>query len=281
MQYPLRRLAIFAGSILVACSPVLRAVRAEEMLYPVAAAVAPDGTLFVADTNAPAIWKIKDGKVEKYFEASKKFRTPLNRPRCLAIDQDGKLLAGDSATREVYRFDDAGKPVPLTNGGIGIPRSIAVLPGGELLVSDQELHCIWKVPAAGGDPVKFVDVPGIVALCADKDGELWVTSGPKYALRRVSLDGKIENVVAESPILFPQDVAVDDAKTVYIADNYAKAIWKVVSGQPPEKLVEGEPLVNPVGVTRAGDKLIVTDPRAKALFQIDAAGKISKIAPLP
>ena len=279
MKYPIRQWAIFAGSIIVACLFVARGACAEEMQYPVAAAVAQDGTIFVADINAPAIWKIKDGKIEKYFEGSKKFRTPLNRPRCLAIDENGKLLAGDSATREVYRFDDSGKPVPLTKGNIGIPRSIAVLPNGELMVSDQELHCIWKVPAAGGDPVKLVDVPGIIALCVDKDGELWLTSGPKNALQRVSPDGKIENVVTESPILFPQDVAVDDAKTVYIADNYSKAIWKVVAGQAPEKLVEGDPLVGPVGITRSGDKLIVTDPRAKAVFQIDAAGKLTKIAP--
>ncbi len=249
------------------------------MQYPVAAAVAQDGTIYVADTGTPAIWKVKDGKVEMYFEASKKFRTPLNRPRCLAIDKDGKLLAGDSATREIYRFDDAGKPVPLTKGGIGIPRSIAVLANGDMMVSDQELHCIWKVPAAGGTPTKFVDIPGIVALCADKEGNLWVTSGPKYGLRRVTQDGKVENIIAESPFQNPQDVAVDGAHTVYIADNYSTTIWKVASGQQPEKLVSGDPLVSPVGLTWAGDKLIVTDPRAKALFQLDMSGKITQITP--
>ena len=118
------------------------------MQYPISAVAAADGTIYVADTIAPAIWKIKAGKIEKYFEGSKKYRTPMNRPCCLAIDGGGKLLVGDSATREVYRFDDAGKPTPLTKGKIGIPRAIVVMPGGDLMVTDQELHCIWKVPAA-------------------------------------------------------------------------------------------------------------------------------------
>ncbi len=252
---------------------------AQELQYPVSAVAAADGTIYIADIDAPAIWKLKDGKLEKFFAASKKFRTPVNRPRCLAIDQKGKLLVGDSSTREVYRFDDAGKPVPLTKGGIGIPRAIVVLPSGELMVSDQELHCIWKVPAAGGTPAKFVAVPGVIAMCADNDGNLWVTSAPKHDLRKISPDGKIENVITDGPLQFPQEVAVDDAKTVYIADNYSKAIWKVPLGQKPEKMAEGAPLVSPSGVTRSGDKLIVTDPHAKAIFQVDAAGKVTKLWP--
>lgn len=257
----------------------LPAGNAQEMQYPISAVVAEDGTIYVADTDTPGIWKIKDGKLEIYFEGSKKYRTPMNRPRCLAIDADGRLLVGDSATREVYRFDEAGKPVPLTKGGIGIPRAIVVMPSGDLMVTDQELHFIWKVPAAGGVPEKFAAVDGLIAMCADKDGDLWVTSGPKHDLRKISSDGKVENVITNGPMLFPQELAIDDAKTVYIADNYAKAIWKVPLGQEPVKLAEGAPFVSPAAITRSGDKLIVTDPRAKTVFQIDAAGKVTKLYP--
>ena len=85
---------------------------AQEMQYPVGAAVAEDGTVYIADRNFHGIWKFAGGKLDKFFEGSIKFRTPLNAVRCVALDHQGKLLAGDSATREVYRFDDAGKPVP-------------------------------------------------------------------------------------------------------------------------------------------------------------------------
>ena len=125
MSCQIRYVVMIACMFLTVFATVLHSLSAQEMEYPIAAAATEDGAIYVADIDVPAIWKIKDGKIEKYFEGSKKYRTPLNRVRSLAIDRDGKLLAGDSATREVYRFDDSAQPVPLTKGGIGIPRAIA------------------------------------------------------------------------------------------------------------------------------------------------------------
>jgi hypothetical protein len=252
---------------------------AQEMQYPVGAAVAEDGTVYIADRNFHGIWKFAAGKLEKYFEGSAKFRTPLNAVRCVAMDHQGKLLAGDSATREVYRFDDAGKPVPLTQGKIGAPTAIAVRKSGVIVVADQELMFIWEIPAAGGEPVKLAEVAGIVGLCLDQDDQLWVTSRSKIALRRVSPDGQIENVLSDRPFPFPQNIVLDENKTAYITDNYAKAVWKVTAGGAPAKFIEGEPLVGPVGITRAGGKLFVTDPKAKAVFQVEPDGKVTKLVP--
>src|SRR5690606_2121525 len=72
-------------------------------VYPVDVVAAEDGTLYVADLRLPGIWKIIDGKAEIFVKGEATFRTPLNAIRCLALDPDGHLLAGDSATREIYR----------------------------------------------------------------------------------------------------------------------------------------------------------------------------------
>jgi DNA-binding beta-propeller fold protein YncE len=254
-------------------------VRAQELLYPVSIAVAPDGTAFIADRDYHGIWKLTNGKLEKFFEGSAKFRTPLNAIRCVAIDHQGKLLAGDSSTREIYRFDDAGTPVPLTKGGIGIPTAIAVRKSGEILVANQELQRIYKVPAEGGEPVELAQLPGIVGLCLDQDDQLWVTSRTKTPLRRVAPDGKIENVLNERVMQFPQQIVLDDAKTAYITDNYDQAVWKVPAGGTPVKLAAGAPLMGPLGIARLGDKLLITDPKAKAVFQIEQDGKVTKLVP--
>ena len=87
---------------------------AAELDYPLSIAVTNSGVIYLADRNLPGVWKLEGEKLTLFFEGSRKFRTPLNAIRCLAIDQEGKLLAGDSSTRDVYRFDDAGKPVGLT-----------------------------------------------------------------------------------------------------------------------------------------------------------------------
>ncbi len=159
--------AMLAGLLLALAVSPLRA----QMQYPLAVAGTEKGPIYVADRKLPGIWKITDGKAEAFFQASKKFRTPLNAVRCLAFDKDGKLLAGDSATREVYRFDDKAQPQPLTAGKIGIPMSIAVNGQGELFVADLETQRIWKVPAKGGEPEEFAVLAGVRGLAFDSEGQ--------------------------------------------------------------------------------------------------------------
>jgi sugar lactone lactonase YvrE len=245
--------------------------------YPLAVAVAPSGDVFLADRNLPGIWKLQGDALSIYFQAEKKFRTPLNAVRCVAIDKDGKLLAGDSATRDVYRFDDAGKPAPLTKGGIGIPMGLAVDAAGDILVSDLELHRIYKVPAAGGEPIKVADVEAPSGLFLDSKNQLWVTSRGKRALYRVGADGSVEAILDTRAFEFPHNIVLDPAENAYIADGYAKAIWKMPAGGKPEKWVQGDPLANPVGLAWKGETLLVVDPKANALFEIDSAGAIKKV----
>lgn len=251
--------------------------RSAELSYPLAIAANDSGEIYLADRNLPGIWKLKDGELSVYFEASKKLRTPLNAVRCLAFDKQGKLLAGDSATRDVYRFDDDGKPTPLTSGGIGIPMGIAVNKAGELLVSDLELHCLWKVPEAGGQAVKFAEVPAPAGVRLDSDDQLWVVSRGKDQLYRVSPEGKAETFVKGRVMQFPHDVAFDKTGTAYISDGYEKAIWKLAPGGAPKKWVSGPPLDNPVGLAWQGESLLVIDPRAKAVFRVDVEGKLTKL----
>lgn len=263
---------------LLAMSVQSRSV-AQEMVYPVSAALAEDGTLYVADPQFHGIWKIKDGTLTPFFAGTAQFGTPMNAVRSVAIDHQGRLLAGDSATREIYRFDESGVPVPLTQGGVGVPSAIAVRKNGEILVADQEVMYIWKIPAEGGTPVKLAEVAGVVGLSLDDDDQLWVTSRSKNALRRVSPEGSVEIVIAERQMQFPQQIAVDGSKTAYVADNYAKAVWKIVPGQPPQQLAAGAPLINPVGVALDGNRVLVIDPRARAVFEVSAAGVVTPFYP--
>lgn len=251
--------------------------RAVDLVYPLAVASRDESFIFLADRNLPGIWKVDGESLSVFFQASKKFRSPLNAVRCVAIDPQGKVLAGDSATRDIYRFDDAGQPTALTKGAIGIPMSIAVTKAGDLYVADLEVHVIWKVPAAGGAPVKFAEVPAPRDVALDADERVWVLSHGKEQLLRLDADGKAESVVKGHPFQFPHQVAFDADRNAYVTDGYAKAVWKVTPGAEPKKLVEGEPLVNPVGITRRGDKFLVVDPRAKALFQMDTAGKLERL----
>jgi sugar lactone lactonase YvrE len=279
-----RNLLVLLAVILGAASVAIYA-RGQELQYPIDVAVAPSGDIFLADRNLPGVWKVAGGKLSVHFQGSKKFRTPLNAVRCLAIDANGKLLAGDTSTRDVFRFDDEGKPVSLADGRVGMPMGIAVEPKGEfLLVSDLERECIWRVPSIGGEPTKLADVSAPTALALDADGRLWVLSRGENALYRVSPDGKVETLITGREFLFPNAIVLDAEGTAYVTDGYAKAIYKVKVGDSPdaaeptiEKWVEGDPLVNPVGMAWQGDSLLVIDPRAKSLFRISTEGKIGAV----
>lgn len=270
-QFCFLAVAFSCGAMLAA-----RLDAADGMQYPLSIA-SHNKTLFVADRNLPGVWKIADGKGSVFFQASKKFRTPLNAVRCVAIDKDGKLLAGDSSTREVFRFDDTGKPQPLTDGEIGIPMAIAVHSSGDLYVADLELHRIVIVPADGSKPRDFIEVPAPRGVAFDSEDRLWIVShGPNHLLR-ADAEGKLETVVEGRVFEFAHTIVVDSQGVAYVADGYAKAIWRIAPGEKPKKWVSGEPLDNPVGLTLDGDSVIVVDPRANAIFRIEGEGKLARV----
>lgn len=249
------------------------------MVYPLAVVAAPDRTVYVADLRLPGVWKFADGKLSIYFQASKKFRTPLNAVRCLAVDPQGRLLAGDSATRDIYRFDDQAQPVPLTQGGVGIPMSLAVKSDGTIYAGDQEIHRIVKIPAGGGEPAIVAEVNSPRGLFCDAEDRLWVSSHGRNAVLRIAADGQPpEAIVSGRPFQFAHHLVIHPQGKVYVADGYAKTIWSVDPAEgKPVALVSGEPFKNPVGLTLYGDDLLVADPHAKTVFRLTVDGKLEAL----
>lgn len=262
-------------------SLIVTATHAGDMQYPLSVAAGPDGTIYVADRNAHGIWKISDSKLTPFWMGSNKFRTPLNAVRCVAVDVKGRVVAGDTATREIYRFNAEGQPEPLTNGGIGMPMALAFDSKGDILVCDLEIHQIVKVPEAGGGPVKVADAARPSGIVVDAQDRIWIvdSSGKNQVVRLIS-DGKefkTETVVAEKPFQFPHNIALDKELNAYICDNYAGVIWKVGPDGKPQKWVADERMAKPVGITLAGDRLLIADPHAMQIFEATLDGKLTQV----
>ena len=279
-----RRLPLLASTIVltaIAATLAQDAKPARGLVYPLDVSVTADAkTLFLVDRKLPGLWKAgADGKLAVFFQASKKFRTPLNAVRCIAADGKGGLLVGDSGTREVYRFSADGKSTPLTKGGIGIAMGIAVNAKGTIFVSDLELQRIWTVPAAGGEPKEFAVLPAPRGMTFDKKGQLWVGSGgPRNQLVKIAADGKITPVVKDRTFVYPNDVAVSADGTAFVSDGYADCIWKVAADGKTSKWVSGKPLDNPVGLDWQGTTLLVVDSRAGKLFSITPDAKLAPVS---
>ena len=116
---PFRLPTLLLVLLVTTAVPIIGVLRGAELKYPIAVATAANGDIYIADRQLPGIWRLRDGTTTVYYQAKKKFGTPLNAVRCLAIDGDGKLLAGDSATRDVYRFNAEGEePTALQPAGL-------------------------------------------------------------------------------------------------------------------------------------------------------------------
>ncbi len=252
---------------------------AEGMHYPLGAIRSDDGKISVVDLRLPGVWQGSDGKLEHFFKASKKFRTPLNAARCIAFDKDGKVLVGDTSTRQVYRFSDDGKPTKLAGEGVGIgmPMALAVDKEGTIFVADLELHRIFKIPHAGGEPVELAAVSAPRGLAFDSDGNLIVVSTTKDQLLKVTMEGEVSVIVPGRPFDFPHNIAISKDGTKFVTDGYGKCVWKIGADNKPTKLVSGEPFVNPVGISISGDVLLVTDPRANAVFEVTLDGRLTDL----
>jgi hypothetical protein len=250
--------------------------QAADMQYPLSIAAGKEGAIFVADKDMHGIWKIYGGKIEPFFQGSKKFRTPLNAVWCVAVDSKGRVVAGDSATREIYRFNTDNQPEPLTKGGVGIPWALAFDSKGDILVCDLEIQQVVKVPEAGGEPVKVAEVTGPRGIAVDSEDRAWVVSnGGKNQVLRILPDGKVETVVEGRPFQFPLNIALDKDQNAYICDNYSHAIWKIAKDGKPEKWLSGKPLDMPTGIAATAEGLLIADPHAKLVFAATFDGKIS------
>lgn len=236
-------------------------------VYPLDTVVDKDGTAYVVDRNLPGVWRRKDDQVEVFVRGSKRYREPLNAARSIAIDQSGKILVGDSSTREIYRIDDDGKPQPLTGGAIGIPMDIAVRADGTLMVADLETRALIRV-SADGKEVKQVAKVNPRGVFVDGQDRVWVVSQDAQQLQIVSDDGKSKAVVDKKTFDFPHQVVVNSRGEAFVSDGYKKAIWKVVEGSAPEVVVSGPPLDNPVGLALVDDEVVITDPRARQVFRL-------------
>lgn len=248
----------------------------ETFEYPLSIAVGESGT-FIADRTLHSVWKLNGNKPELFFKGDKKFRTPLNAVRCVELDADGNLLAGDSSTREIYRFDAAGKPTPLTGGLVGIPMDMAVNKAGDIYVTDLEIQRVMKVPKAGGKPEEVTQISGCRGLFVDSEDHVWVVSTTKDQLHRIAPDGKSEVIVADRPFKFPHTVVVDAEMTAYVCDGFAGTIWKIPKGGEPQAWATGAPLVKPVGMALHGGKVYVADPYAVGILEIDSEGKVTPV----
>lgn len=236
------------GSLLVADGDASRIVRvdlASRRITPFAGSgfvaptgidVARDGTVYVADRRAGAVFRIRGGTTTRFAD----YPEPLD----VAVDREGTVFVTgrantvvriDPTTGEATRYAGTGEDRSAGDGGpalrasLASPHGVAVDPEGNAVVAElskvrrisRETHAIDTIAGTGerricGDhrPPREVCLTALRVAFAP-DGDFWVADPENGRLWQVA-DGRARAHDLGFP---PFDVAVESDTTVLVADN--------------------------------------------------------------
>jgi sugar lactone lactonase YvrE len=221
---------------------------AASFYHPSDLAIAPDGTIYVADTLNHAIRKISaSGIVSTLNSSSDRFIevTPgqvvlagdfrdgklnealFNEPSALVLDAKGNLYVSDSGNQLIRYID-------LAAG------TVSTVAGAPITAYDQNaLYVVGDYADGPAASAKF-DFPKGLALTAD--GSLVIADSLNHAIRLLS-NGKVSTVVGtlnassgsndgtetSARLERPTDVAVAANGDIYVADSYSNKIRKIAA----------------------------------------------------
>ncbi|MEZ5363114.1 MAG: hypothetical protein R2748_12425 [Bryobacterales bacterium] len=230
--------------------------------------------LFVATGDTGKIFRVsKDGKGEEYYSTGQRHVISL------AVDHDGKLLAGTDPSGVLYRIDGPGKAFALYDSDLPEVRAIDVAPdgairfaamGGAISLRDQTVQSVTSAAtfsatatatgAAGGTPTVTVGQQQTAAL-ATPTINYGVETGAIFELRagrgvRKLWTSKEENVLA---------LAADpsDPSRLLFATDHAGRLYRLYPGGVTELINQSErQALTTITPTPAGAVLSATHPGA-------------------
>ena len=201
----------------------------------------PDGLLYVADSGTGQILKIG-----RAFDGTEQTQGALPLPaRFVAFGADGTMYLsnGPFVRRKMENSitvlagggdPGAGDFGPATEARLNVPTGIAVAADGTLYIADRENHRVRKVApdgtittAAGtgiegssgdGGPAGRASLSHPESVFLDDAGRLYIADTGNGVLRRIDLDGTMQNVPLGTAEGFrPAEAASDGVGNLYVA----------------------------------------------------------------
>jgi len=250
-----------------------------QLKEPMGAAVAADGTVYVADTNNHVVRRItRDGKIATIagtgasgYDGDGGLATSarLNTPAGVALDGAGGLLIADTSNHAIRRLDLTtgiidtvagdgtagfyGDDLPADGAKLNLPGDVAPLPGGGFLIADTQNDRIRKVASDG--VITTVAGDGVAAFGGDG------------------------GLATDASLQEPSDVEPTSDGGYLIADRMNHRIRKVSlsglitteAGSGSDVLFGGSPAVldEPASVSARSDgSFLIAEPRHHLILEV-------------
>ncbi len=222
-------------------------------------AIAPDGTLYIADTHNQRVRQVTVGGTITTIAGSghagfsgdggEATAAQLRNPVAIAAGLAGELYIADSGNHRVRRLardgtlstvagngveSATGDGGPAVQAGLDTPTSVAVRPDGALLIADRRNNRIRVVAANGiisSLPISGSPVRRATGVAAGSDGMVYVADTGQHQVRQVASTGSgvvlgsgtegsfTAGAPAETDTGTPMAVAPDGSGGLAIADS--------------------------------------------------------------
>jgi len=249
-------------------------------------AVAPDGTLYVADTANHRIWHVsRKGDVLHLWGEKGTAPGQFREPWDVAVDSQGDVYVADTWNHRVQKFSAEGEflfawgtygeyQVGDVNGQGAFfgPRGLALGPEGHLFVTDtgnkrvqvfnRQGEFLWEFGGQGSEPGQF-DEP--VGIAVSAEGKVYVADTWNRRVQVLTLDGHFLHqwgvpVWDVADLELKPFLAVDEAGRVYVSDSeHGRLLVFDERGTFQETIGGGGELRFPVGIALSDKYLYVSD----------------------
>lgn len=209
--------------------------------------------------------------------------SPFQAPTGAAVDTNRDVLVVDFTAGTLFRLPNAGGIAPVATGLLG-PIRVAVVPGGDAVVTELSLPGVTRITPAGVRTIVHQGAPfqRPFGIGVDSDGTFLVVDDQAKALFRVTPAGTVTTIHAGPPFLLPQGVCLLGNGDYAVLDGTADAVFVVPrGGGSPTTLVAPPVLGNPCGIVEdfeGGVSVSESSSTANRVVRIDPAGRLRVLA---
>lgn len=200
--------------------------------YPLDAAAAPDGDLYVVTQSGLYRIPAEGGETEQLDDA-------LPRAAGVAVDSDEVVYATDSAAHTLYRYDPVSGARTVVDDDLAMPEMISVDRLDRVLLADFEANAVYRY-TADGTRSTLVDegLNGPFDVAEAPDGSLVVSERGRSTISRVDLRGDEPVVTTIAQVGLPVGVtAVGDAVLVVL--NGEGTVVSLSDNGSPSTVLDG------------------------------------------